>query len=283
MKILREIFKNLKNVELTKEKIKMGNMEYDKNMEINIERTTKKKYTLEQLTYFLINRDLQYTKYLRECKNNGVTSIFYSDQKIILEELEKEVETEKEAYYDLPESRYYSKHKYFWVEEIIAEKPEQIVRSKINEKYKIIVSPSLTATVNLNNIEILLSTGFLEKRKELVFDKIEFQVEDTTFVAEEDIKHWTSDDWNMLVAIFCDGSKWQINEWGIGDVASLFYNIPTFYIENETTLNKNDASKNKNKLSGYNLTRWIATDNKLKNEDFKTMWNKINEMINKKK
>jgi hypothetical protein len=224
------------------------------------------------LAFFLCNRHLKYTQYLRECKNKGVPSIFYSDQNIILEELEKVAEVENEAFYDLPESRYISKHDYQWAKEIILEKPEEIVKSKITEKYKIIVSASLTATVNLNNIEILLNTGYLEKQKDLVFDKTEFNIEGHTFIAEEDIKNWTSDDWNMLVAIFCDGSQWQIKEWGIGDVASLFYKIPTFYIIN-------DSLSLKNEMSGYNVKKFVATDNKLKNEDYKMMWKMINEYI----
>ncbi|WUR02269.1 cell division control protein 73 (CDC83) [Vairimorpha necatrix] len=276
MEILSDILKNPKSVSFSENKIKISGLEYDKNMEIEIKETTKKKYTLEQLAYFLCNKHLQYTKYLRECKTKGILSIFYSDQKIILEEVEKENEVESQGRYDLPESKYYSKHDYHWVKDLIAEKTDEILKSKITEKYKIIVSSSLTATVNLSNIEILLTSGSLEKSQDLIFDKTEFKIKSHVFVAEEDIKDWTSDDWNMLVAIFCDGSEWQINEWGIGDVASLFNTVPTFYIVNTRSMNKND-------LSGYNVIKWNVVDNKLDDEKYKLMWSKIKNTIKNKK
>lgn len=159
MEILRDILNNSKRIIFSDNKIKIGSIDYDKTNEIKIEGTTKSNYTLEQLAYFICNKHLQYTKYLRECKTKGIPSTFYSDQKIILEEIETvNSELQSEAYYDLPESRYFSKHDYHWIEEIIAEKQE-VIKSKITEKYKIVVSSSLTATVNLNNIEILLNTG----------------------------------------------------------------------------------------------------------------------------
>lgn len=122
----------------------------------------------------------------------------------------------------------------------------------------------------------MLNTGYLEKQKDLVFDKTEFVFDEHIFVAEEDIKNWTSDDWNMLVGIFCDGSEWQIKEWGIGDVVSLFYKIPTFFIVNDTLSQKNE-------MGNYNIKKITANNNKLKNEDFEMMLKMIKNYISSKK
>lgn len=273
MNFLNEI--TATNTEITDLYIFIDGKQYEKNKEIQISGTSKNNYTLVQIVFFLLNKQLPYTKYLRECKNKGISSIFYSDQKIILEYLKSSTD-KNEAVCDLPESRYISKYDYKWIEDFLIIEEEKNERITLTKKYKIIVSPSLTSIVNLNNIENLLRNSCLEKQKNLIFDKTEFKINGYDFVVEEDVKSWTFDDWSMVVAIFCDGSDWQIKEWGIEDVASLFYKIPTFFFVNEKDVNKNN-------MSYYKIQKIIVKENNITKNDFNTIWSKINYFINSKK
>lgn len=283
MEILKEIAdtnneianSEIVNIKITDSYVLINNKQYEKNTEINISGTSKNNYTLIQIVFFLLNKNLPYTKYLRECKEKRIASIFYSDQKIISEVLKSLID-KTDAFCDLPESRYISKYNYKWIEELLIDKTEKNERTAMTKKYKIIVSPSLTSIVNLNNIEILLNNGSLEKGKALIFDKTEFKINNNEFVAEEDVKNWTFDDWSMVVAIFCDGSDWQIKEWGIDDVASLFYKIPTFYFLNEKDLQKSNLSNSK-------IQKIFVKNNMISKNDYKLMWDKINNYIKIKK
>lgn len=268
MDILKEIVSKPKSTIITEQHVEIDNNKIDKNTVVEIGDLQKKKYTVEQLAYFIINRDLMYTQYLRKCKEQNIGPIFYTDQKIIFEELQKVKEDMPQYHFDTPENLYLSKHDYTWVGEFFTKKEEKKTIKNDNEPYKIVVPSSLASLINLSNVENFLRNGEVVRSSKLILDKVESFINGKSFIIEESINDWTSDDWKRLVGIFVDGSAWQINEWKIGDIAGLFSKIPIFYLYEEGN-EKTEA------LDGYKINRIKISNRKCDKKDLEIIWNAI--------
>ncbi|KAF9762980.1 Cell division cycle protein 73 [Nosema granulosis] len=270
MDILKEIISKPKSTIITELDVQIDNKKINKNTVVEIG-DQKKQYTVEQLAYFIVNKDLMYTQYLKKCKEQNIGPIFYTDQKIIFEELQKFREEMPQYHFGLPEDKYLSKNDYSWIKKFFNEKEDKPIIRSDNEPFKIVVPSSIASLINLSNIEHFLKNGEVVKNNTLILDKVETFFNGKLFVIEDTIIDWTSDDWKRLVGIFVDGSSWQVAEWKIGDIAGLFSKIPVFYLYEE-------GNETTEALDGYKINRIKLTNKKCKKEDLENVLNSITEI-----
>ncbi|EOB13246.1 hypothetical protein NBO_94g0003 [Nosema bombycis CQ1] len=268
MEILKEIMNKSKNTVINEEYVIIGGKEVDKKNKIEIGDQSGKFYTLEQLAFFILNKDIMYTQYLKKCKEQNISPIFYTDQKLITEELKKVREDVTVCRYDLPDEIYFSRHDYSWVSKLFSEKNKNVSFKTSLEPYRIVVPSSLISFINLSNIEEILISGNVIKNSKLVLDKLKTNFNGKKFLIEDTIDDWTSEDWKSLVGIFVDGSSFQINEWKIGDIAGLFSKIPVFYLYEE-------GNESTEALDGYKINRIKVDKGTIKKEDLDKIWRLI--------
>ncbi|AFN83789.1 RNA polymerase II assessory factor [Encephalitozoon romaleae SJ-2008] len=207
------------------DEITIGGKKVSPKQTIKFKGTETKEYTLEQVLFYLLNKDKKYTAYMTLCRESGIGKIYYTDQKIIVEEIESFKEATIEAKIDGPDFRYIGFRDYSYLDDLCKKEGE----SKPTVYY-IVVPQSVSSPVNLSNIKEFFEEGKCSEGIQISeVEKVELNIDGYKFAAVDDVSRFTSEDWKRVVCIFLDGTKWQVSRWNIRDVGEIFNTIPTFY------------------------------------------------------
>ncbi|ADM12303.2 RNA polymerase II accessory factor [Encephalitozoon intestinalis ATCC 50506] len=224
MDLLKRALRDPSICQMNPEEITIGGRKISPKQTIKFKGTETKEYTFEQVLFYLLNKDKKYTAYMTLCKESGIGKIYYTDQKIIVEEIENFKEASIEAKIDGPDFRYIGFRDYSYLNNIC--KKEEEGRPVT---YYAIVPQSVSSPVNLSNVKEFFEKGICSDEISISeAEKVELKIEGFGVVAVDDVGRFTSEDWKKVVCIFLDGTKWQVSRWNIKDVGEIFNSIPTF-------------------------------------------------------
>jgi parafibromin len=225
MDILKKVFRDPSVCQILLGEVSVAGKQILRAQTVKFTGTETKEYTLEQVLFYLMNRTEKYTTYMSLCRERGIGKIYYTDQKIIIEEIENFKEATVSVEIDGPEFRYIGQHDYGYLESVCR---REGMRGGF---YYMVVPQSVSSPVNLSNIREFLDNGRCLMNVGISeANKIEIKFMGYDLVVVDDVKGFTSEDWRRVVCIILDGSKWQINEWSVRDLAEIFDTIPTFYL-----------------------------------------------------
>ncbi|AFM99069.1 Cdc73-like RNA polymerase II accessory factor [Encephalitozoon hellem ATCC 50504] len=225
MDLLKRALREPDACEMGPDEITIGGKKVSPKKTIKFKGTETKEYTFEQVLFYLLNKDKKYTVYMTLCRESGIGKIYYTDQKIIVEEIENFKETTAQAKIDGPDFRYIGFRDYNYLSDLCKKEGEN--RPTV---YYVIVPQSVSSPVNLSNIEEFFEEGrCADGIKISEVEKVELSIDGHKLTAVDDVARFTSEDWKRVVCIFLDGTKWQVSRWNIKDVGEIFNTIPTFY------------------------------------------------------
>ncbi|CAD27145.1 hypothetical protein [Encephalitozoon cuniculi GB-M1] len=231
MDLLKKALRDPEACQMSPEEIVVGGKKVPPKQMVKFKGTETKEYTFEQVLFYLLNRDKKYTVYMTLCRESGIGKIYYTDQKIIVEEIENFKETSIAARIDGPDFRYIGLRDYSYLGYLCRKEDEG--RPTI---YYAIVPQSVSSPVNLSNIKEFFEEGKCSDGIRISeVEKVELDLDGFKLVAVDDVGGFTSEDWKRVVCIFLDGSKWQTGRWNIRDVGEIFNTIPTFYFARRGT------------------------------------------------
>lgn len=248
MDLLKKVLKDPRICQLTPASITVGGRAVPRTQVIRFKGTETKEYTFEQVLFYLLNKDQKYTTYMGLCKDKGIGKIYYTDQKIIIDEIENAQEVSIAVYADTASFRYIGSRSYEYLKDICKE------RSRPAISY-ILVPSSFSSPISLNNVKSFFENGECASSADVSeVDRVEMSLDGVNFVVRDNAEEFTSEDWKKVAAIFLDGSKWQISNLKILDVAEVLKSIPTFY------LTRAGAQKSPH-LRSYNVTEILVQGN----------------------
>jgi parafibromin len=273
MDLLKKVLNDPKLCRLNPTTITVQSKTLPKSQTVPFREIPNKEYSLEELVFFILHKDLKYTEYLSVCKENGVGKIYYTDQKIIMNAIREAKEAPAAVRLDHPDRRYIGSQDYSHLRSLCEGGEEH----GGYESYYIIVPSSLTAPVNLGKIEEFLRSGRCPSGAAVwEEDSVKAEINGVRLEMRDNVNAFTSEDWRRAVCIFVDGSKWQTAEWKIQDLAEVFNSIPTFYLTR--------AHSRKNPYLGhYNVIEILLEDDSVRKEELDRMWDRIKECIGSKK
>lgn len=207
---------------MTPEGIAVNGRVVSKSETVQFKGTETKEYTVEQVLFYLANRSEKYTTYMGLCKECGIGKIYYTDQKIIVEEVENAQEASVDARIDDCSFRYAASRSYSHLRELCK-------TLRTGPSY-IVIPSSLSSPVNLGNVVRFFESGECVSGDADGTDCTEVMLDGLQFVVREDAEDFTSEEWSRVAAIFLDGTGWQMRDWKIQDLAALFESVPTFHL-----------------------------------------------------
>lgn len=226
MDLLKKVAKDPGTCQMAAGEITVSGKSVPSKQTVKFKGTETREYTFEQVVFYLMNRDKKYTAYMTLCRESGIGKIYYTDQKIIMEEIDSFEEAPIAVRIGGPEFRYVGLKDYSYLRDVCMGEDEGR-----GENYYVIVPQSISSPVNLSNIQEFFEDGRCSDGTSISeAERVEFRLDGIKLVAVDDAAGFTGDDWKRVVCIFLDGSKWQISRWNTRDVAEMLSAVPSFHL-----------------------------------------------------
>lgn len=224
MDLLKKVLRDPSTCEMGAGEIVVDGRMVPRTQTVKFRNTETKEYTFEQVVFYLVNRDKKYTTYMSLCRDAGISKIYYTDQKIIIEEIESAQSVPVAVRADGVDFRYMGSRDYSYLGDVC--------RGETRPATKYIIVPqSLSSPVNLNSVKEFFSSGRCEGGVNVgEEEEVSMRMDGVDFVVKDNVGSFTSEDWKKIVAVFLDGTRWQTDEWNVPDVAEILNSVPTFYV-----------------------------------------------------
>lgn len=266
MNLLKKVFRDPSKCQMKPGEITVDGRVVSGTQGVRFKGTETKEYTLEQVLFYLLHRDQKYTTYMGLCKERGIGKIYYTDQKVIVDEIEGAQELSVAVRMDGNDFRYTGSRNYSYLSDVCKEKG----RPRTNY---MIVPSSVSSPVTLSNIAEFLESGRCRSGMDMSeLEKTEVTMDGIGFTVRDSVEGFTSEDWKKVSGVFLDGSQWQLAEWKIADVGEVLNAVPAFYLMRA-------GSQRSVHLMGYSITEIAIRNDVVNRSDLRSIKERIKDYV----
>lgn len=197
MDILKKASSALKQCFVTAETVNILGKEYNGKQIVKFPVKLSKDYNLSSIILFFQNSELPLKEYVVLCKNENILPISYVDKSLIKSAIESYASSDVHGFFIKPKYE--------------RELPYEVVSS--TSKSILIVPDSITAKINIGNIEKLLKEGVLESipYNPLWSKEIEFTIANSVFNVISNCNNLNQKDWRYVKGVFVDSGDFFNN------------------------------------------------------------------------
>lgn len=182
MNIIKKAINNINNCEVRESGISINGKIYEDDI-VDFPTEKIKKYTLKSVLFYLLHKTKDLEEYMKLCQQNQLQPITYFDQKSIMEDLSKILESSSNGFFQYP---VYTNNKKYFI-------------PNFGNTYIIIVPNNILCSVNITNFyELFCSDISFSSHKNYI------KKNGNIYLIYDSIDKLTENDWNKVMAIFID-------------------------------------------------------------------------------